>query len=529
MTCFLRLAMALLPLAISSCALAPAWVKEVGVRETRKAFKEPVEARLHRLLGSALEEGNTAGAKLALAEFVSVWKESGRPESATVHPPAGGAGESFAVQFVARGPGSYPLRYFNSIRPAARYEVKKLHHHQRQGLGAPLVAMRENLHTQPLENFYPQEGISRALTAWAVPGASRQGQREVSIQLLCPLVNETVVQKGRREPLAADLTVPWAAFLERTGKLRQSAILDMLTPDPRREPRLYLMEAYDPSKEPLIMIHGLLSTPLAWSELSNELWAVEGIRQRYQIWHYLYNTSAPALYSARILRNQLREVRALLDPEGDDVASRRTTLLTHSMGGLVGKALALEPGDAFWKAAFKVPPAQLKLSSEDMATLKDAFEWRADPTIHRIIFVATPHLGSSFADNFIGRAGSWLTGPPRPFRQFYERVSATNPGVFTPAYEELGRGKLDSVNSLSPRQPTLHILAGLRFGQHVRLHSIIGNRGKPGPLELSSDGIVPYTSSHLPQAHSEKVVPAGHGAFHHPEAVAEIQRLLMLP
>ena len=100
--------------------------------------------------------------------------------------------------------------------------------------------------------------------------------------------------------------------------------------------------------------------------------------------------------------------------------------------------------------------------------------------------------------------------------------------MFTPAYEELGRGKLDSIDSLSPRQPTLHILAALPFAKGVTVHSIIGDQGKPGPLELSSDGVVPYSSSHIDAAASEKIVHAGHGAFRDPEAVAEIQRILKL-
>lgn len=64
--------------------------------------------------------------------------------------------------------------------------------------------------------------------------------------------------------------MPWAAALSRSGKLNQSRVLDMLRRRPSREPRLYLMEPYDPKREPLIMIHGLLSTPLAWAEMSNE-------------------------------------------------------------------------------------------------------------------------------------------------------------------------------------------------------------------------------------------------------------------
>jgi hypothetical protein len=56
----------------------------------------------------------------------------------------------------------------------------------------------------------------------------------------------------------------------------------------------------------------------------------------------------------------------------------------------------------------------------------------------------------------------------------------------------------------------------------VRLHSIVGDRGSGGPPELSSDGVVPYESSHLPQAESERVVPAGHtGTLKRPETSAD--------
>jgi hypothetical protein len=169
------------------------------------------------------------------------------------------------------------------------------------------------------------------------------------------------------------------------------------------------------------------------------------------------------------------------------------------------------------------------LSARDREALNDAFEWKPDPSVHRIIYVAVPHRGSNFADNLAGHLGRLLTSAPQPFQEFYSRVSAANPGAFTQAYAELGSGKLNSVSSLSPRQPTLRILADLPYAQPVSTHSIIGNRGKSGPLTNSSDGIVPYTSSHLDEVASELVVPAGHGAFHHPAAIVEIKRLLNLP
>jgi hypothetical protein len=61
-------------------------------------------------------------------------------------------------------------------------------------------------------------------------------------------------------------------------------------------------------------------------------------------------------------------------------------------------------------------------------------------------------------------------------------------------------------------------------------HSIIGVAGHPkAPLDKTSDLVVPYWSSHLDGARSEKIVPYPHTAmFVKPEATDEIQRILTL-
>jgi pimeloyl-ACP methyl ester carboxylesterase len=505
-------------LLLAQCASAPAGVERVTA---------PAKLELHALLTEALKPDDEAAGKLALGRFVERWKDENMGATGVLEA-CGGSRITYRVTFDGESCANQTLAYFDEIRPAADFRIKKLKHHMRAGVGTPLMAVRENRNSEAIETYFPPEAITRALTAVATPGARLGHTQDVRVSLMCPLRNDAVVQNGRSKPLAADFSVPWAVALARTGRLNGTKFLEMMTRTPRRKPQLYLMEPYDPNKEPLIMIHGLASTPLAWSGLSNDIWADDAIRRRYQIWHYLYNTSAPPLYSSRLLRNQLKELRPLLDPEGDDPAMRRTTLLTHSMGGLVGKAMAMEPRDRFWKAAFNVPPERLKLSDEDRAMLNDAFEWKADPTIHRIIFVATPHRGSSVADGFIGRVGTLLTKPASQFQDFYARVSVENPGVFTPEYAALGRGRLDSVDSLSPKQPTLRILAEMPFAHPVSVHSIMGNRGRPGPIEESSDGIVPYSSSHLVDAESELVVPDGHGCYKHPQAVEELKRVLKL-
>jgi hypothetical protein len=61
----------------------------------------------------------------------------------------------------------------------------------------------------------------------------------------------------------------------------------------------------------------------------------------------------------------------------------------------------------------------------------------------------------------------------------------------------------------------------------IPYHSIIGDRGR-GDTPNSSDGVVPYWSSHLPGAQSELIVNSDHGAQYNPEAIPEVERILKL-
>ena len=47
---------------------------------------------------------------------------------------------------------------------------------------------------------------------------------------------------------------------------------------------LYLVEPYQPGKIPVVLVHGLLSSPLTWAPLFNDLMADPKLRQRYQFW-----------------------------------------------------------------------------------------------------------------------------------------------------------------------------------------------------------------------------------------------------
>jgi hypothetical protein len=92
---------------------------------------------------------------------------------------------------------------------------------------------------------------------------------------------------------------------------------------------------------------------------------------------------------------------------------------------------------------------------------------------------------------------------------------------------KINNGRLpNSVSNLKPNAPYLKVLN--KESIQVPYNSIIGNRGRPGPLADSSDGVVPYWSSHLDGAQSECIVPGPHGSCQLPQTIAELDRILRL-
>lgn len=432
-----------------------------------------------------------------------------------INPPPSPAG--YQVRFARQGPGVFAPEYFNKLEPAARYKVTGLKDHRVDGIGVALAGTRENRGTLPVEKWYPPEVITRAVTAVAIPGSVQGGVRNVEIRLLDRMRYETFGKN--KATLAADFTVPFAGLLQNAGPLEAAGFTSMVRMKSGRGPSFYLMEPYDPGRTPLILIHGLFSTPLAWAELTNELWADPAVRRRYQIWHYLYPTNPPALYSARIMRGQLDELRHFLDPSGKDPAMRRSVVIGHSMGGLLAKTLAIEPRDAFWDAVFTRPLSSLNVTPAERATLLEAFYWKPRGHVDRLIFCSVPFRGSDIASSWIGRVGSFFTAPSNGFEDFFRELERKNPGLYQPEYVSLAKGKVTSVTSLAPHMRSMKILDQIPLTPGTRAHIITG----------ATDFVVHRSSATVADAESNLEVPAGHGSFHHPKAIAEIIRILKLP
>jgi len=134
------------------------------------------------------------------------------------------------------------------------------------------------------------------------------------------------------------------------------------------------------------------------------------------------------------------------------------------------------------------------------------------------------------ATGFIGRLGAKIiasTGDILGGRsQETGAVSLSKPDS---AGQQLKRMP-NSIDALNPRNRFVTTLAELPTVKGVPYHSIIGDRGKGGNLShtkpVSTDGIVPYWSSHLDGATSEVIIPSHHWTNQHPMGIAEVRRIL---
>jgi hypothetical protein len=81
------------------------------------------------------------------------------------------------------------------------------------------------------------------------------------------------------------------------------------------------------------------------------------------------------------------------------------------------------------------------------------------------------------------------------------------------------------IDNLDPDNRFIRVLSGSPFAAGVPVHSVIGDidgRGAPG----GTDGIVPYSSSHIDGVASELIVDSGHSVQKSPEAIRELARIL---
>jgi pimeloyl-ACP methyl ester carboxylesterase len=427
---------------------------------------------------------------------------------------------------------------FGPIQFSDDFQVEGLANQYRTyGLGVPLIVTRDDKAprtrpgTFPANVSFPASAFVRFDGGLEELGKSRAGR----LELYNPLSIQVVEVQGRAVPLETDLTTPLAYFLAGTD-LDRLQYLGFLRVDLLQgRTGIYMPEPYQPGKIPVLLVHGLLSSPLTWAPLFNDLRADPRLRERFQFWVYFYPTGNPYLKTAADLRRALARLRDHLDPELKDPALDQMVLVGHSMGGLVSKMMTVDSGDDFWGLVSERPFEDLRLSPATRDGLHDMFFFVRQPCVRRVVFLGTPHHGSQLSPALPGRLADHLIRLPKTLLGAAHDLSAENPDLPL----RLWGGRVPtSVDLLAPGSPALEVLAARPLPEGVHYHSIIGVV-PPSDTVLerlfvggagcdSGDGVVPYCSAHLDGVDSELVVPADHFTVHqHPLSVLEVRRILL--
>jgi pimeloyl-ACP methyl ester carboxylesterase len=378
------------------------------------------------------------------------------------------------------------------------------------GIGAPLVAVgrEENPH-------FRQQYKLRRVYAPVTAVIQFSGQK-ADLKFVDPFQAERVTLGKRHFPLAADLSAPTAMLIarERPERLGFAGVID-----PQKyadTARLTRLQPFDPARTPVIFVHGLQETPASWTPMFGSLRNDPWIREHYQFWVYSYPSGYPYPYSAALFRQDL---------DGIDRAfpnHKRAVLIGHSMGGMICRLMITDAGEKIWRAFFSMPPTRTPLASDTRKLLEGSLVFNHRPDVQRVIFISTPHRGSKLASGWIGRIGAALVRTPRLFTSVY---TSTQPLlVADPAARPLKRMP-NSVDTLEPNDRFVQAVNKLPIARGIPYHSIIGDRGH-GNTPNSSDGVVPYWSSHVEGAQSELIVDSGHDAQSNPEAIHEVARIL---
>jgi pimeloyl-ACP methyl ester carboxylesterase len=276
------------------------------------------------------------------------------------------------------------------------------------------------------------------------------------------------------------------------------------------------MQQFDPARTPLIFVHGLQETPASWTPMIDSLLNDPSIREHYQFWFYSYPSGYPYPYSAVLFRRDLDGIKRAFPNH------KRVVLIGHSMGGMICRLMITDSGDKIWRDFFGTPPARTPMASETRKLVEEALVFNHRPDVERAIFISTPHRGSKLATGWVGRIGAALVRTPKLFAPIY--TSAKPLLVADPAARPLKRMP-NSVDTLEPNDRFVQAVNKLPIARNIPYHSIMGDRGR-NDTPNSSDGIVPYWSSHLEGAQSELVVHSNHGAQYNPDAIREVRRIL---
>ncbi|RKG37310.1 lipase family alpha/beta hydrolase [Acinetobacter rongchengensis] len=417
---------------------------------------------------------------------------------------------------------------------------------RRDGFGAEFVAVLPELKEEPEEkkyiidpfnykyknginpNIHQPRYLSVSMTAQPKNTTTLQNilhGTEFQLNVYDPYSIEKINVGANEYPLAANFSAPYGLWLAENN-LGAAAYLSLIDRDQHLTmPHLYMLEPYNPNKKVIVLVHGLASSPEAWIRLTNDIMGDQVLRENYQVWQVFYSTNMPIFESRYQINAIINQTFASIDQQSP--SAKNAVLIGHSMGGIIARLLVSD--------ANLVQPALKMLNNrkydkfKNDPIFKERLTIKSVPNFDRAIFLSAPHRGTEFADRWFTLAARKIIKLPGAFLgaladSIDDRdINAKN------FLKDVGHGLIQNGPSdLSRNSKFTLVTENVMPKKGMIYHSIMGNDTDSTDPNVMSDGIVPYTSSHLDGAVSEKIIKGGHSIQETPEAVLELRRILRL-
>ncbi|MEM8882844.1 MAG: hypothetical protein AAGD14_02095 [Planctomycetota bacterium] len=390
-----------------------------------------------------------------------------------------------------------------------------------KGVGGPLFAILPD--TQERRSKYPY--LYPGPYAMPLTAMLRFETNRATLVLHDPQATPSVDWFGTPTPLRADYAAAWA-YSMRNRPIDIVAMSKTGSHQPKAgTEHMYALQLPREDRRVLLFVHGLNSSPRAFTQLAIRLMRDPRIRTNYQFIAYQYDTGHPLMINNILFRHRLRRFYDWFQEAAPKAYGMGTVAIGHSMGGLQIKPLAQRSDFQLWDRVFTVRPDQLDLDTQAGRIARLGLIFEPMPEIRRLVFLAVPHQGSGMARGIIGAIGkSSIRTDPR-VDQLRRSVVDKYGDQLRPEIKAELLAKHTSVDSLSPGDFYLSGIGRLRI--EVPYHSLIGDKNG-STTNPTSDTVVPYESAHLDGAASEKIMRWAHNLAAAPEAEKEVRRILLL-
>ncbi|PTY03298.1 hypothetical protein DB346_05305 [Verrucomicrobia bacterium LW23] len=419
------------------------------------------------------------------------------------------------------GYSQYDISWYDSFRISSQVAIKSMKKPGRvEGLGAPIV-LRKHSSNEP---YVFRTGLNSPATAVLDFGGARPTLR---------FFDPREQPKYEGSTLAADYAAPVEVAIN-VSEFRDIMFGGVFRVDKFMKTRgLYLTEPYRADKIPVVFVHGLQSSPLTWTQMISSLNAHPELSRKYQFWFYTYPTGSSWIISAPAFRDDLNGAYSTFAAKGGRENLNRCVLVGHSMGGLMSRMMTIDSGEDFWNLVFEKPATRVDWpSAEAKNKFMTTLYFKRVPMVSAAVFIAAPHRGSGMADWFVVGWIKKLIKLPSSVASALVNVATLNMDGINQNFRSM-TGVGTSLTGLSPKNPAFRTL-NQRIIQ-VPFYTIIGDHTTGNDqlvypnatLLAGNDTVVPYWSSHLNQAVSEKIIHAKHtSCTTYDGSLAEVSRIL---